>query len=60
MPALLEFTQAQPQVELMMDFSDQRANLIEEGIDLPVRITANLQPVDIVRQLRLVRLLTLA
>jgi DNA-binding transcriptional LysR family regulator len=60
MPALLEFAKAQPQVELMMDFSDQRANLIEEGIDLSIRITANLQPGDIVRQLGQVRLLTLA
>jgi DNA-binding transcriptional LysR family regulator len=60
MPALLEFAQAQPHVELMMDFSDQRANLIEEGIDLSIRITADLQPGDIVRQLGQVRLLTLA
>ena len=60
LPALLEFAQAQPHVELMMDFSDQRANLIEEGIDLSIRITAQLQPGDIVRQLGQVRLLTLA
>jgi len=60
MPALLEFAQAQPHVELMMDFSDQRANLIEEGIDLSIRITAHLQPGDIVRQLGQVRMLTLA
>ena len=60
MPALLEFAKAQPHVELMMDFSDQRANLIEEGIDLSIRITGNLQPGDIVRQLGQVRLLTLA
>ena len=60
MPALLEFAQAQPHIELMMDFSDQRANLIEEGIDLSIRITGNLQPGDIVRHLGSVRLLTLA
>jgi DNA-binding transcriptional LysR family regulator len=60
MPALLAFAKAQPHVELMMDFSDQRANLIEEGLDLSIRITANLQPGDIVRQLGQVRLLTLA
>lgn len=60
MPALLEFAQAQPHIELMMDFSDQRANLIEEGIDLSIRITADLQPGDIVRHLGSVRLLTLA
>jgi DNA-binding transcriptional LysR family regulator len=43
-----------------MDFSDQRANLIEEGIDLSIRITADLQPGDIVRTLGHCRLLTLA
>jgi DNA-binding transcriptional LysR family regulator len=60
LPALLIFAKAQPHIELMMDFSDQRANLIEEGIDLSIRITADLQPGDIVRQLGQVRLLTLA
>jgi DNA-binding transcriptional LysR family regulator len=60
MPALLAFAKAQPHIELMMDFSDQRANLIEEGIDLSIRITADLQPGDIVRHLGECRLLTLA
>ena len=43
----------------MMDFSDHRANLIEEGIDLSIRVTADLQPGDIVRTLGHCRLLTL-
>jgi DNA-binding transcriptional LysR family regulator len=60
MPALLDFAKVQPQIEWMLDFSDQRANLIEEGIDLSVRITADLQPGDIVRTLGHCRLLTLA
>jgi DNA-binding transcriptional LysR family regulator len=60
MPALLDFAKAQPHIELMMDFSDQRSNLIEEGIDLSIRITADLQPGDIVRHLGECRLLTLA
>ena len=60
MPALLDFAKAQPHIELMMDFSDQRSNLIEEGIDLSIRITADLQPGDIVRHLGQCRLLTLA
>lgn len=59
MPALLAFAKAQPHIELLMDFSDQRANLIEEGIDLSIRITADLQPGDIVRSLGHCRLLTL-
>ncbi len=60
MPALLDFAKAQPHIELMMDFSDQRSNLIEEGIDLSIRITADLQPGDIVRHLGECHLLTLA
>lgn len=59
-PALLDFAQAQPRVELIMDLSDQRANLIEEGLDLSIRITSDLQPGDIVRKLGECRLLTLA
>ena len=60
MPALLDFAKVHPQIEWMLDFSDQRANLIEEGIDLSIRITADLQPGDIVRTLGHCRLLTLA
>jgi DNA-binding transcriptional LysR family regulator len=60
MPALLQFAQEQPFVELIMDLSDQRANLIEEGLDLSIRITADLQPGDIVRRLGECHLLTLA
>ncbi len=60
MPALLDFAREQPFVELIMDLSDQRANLIEEGLDLSIRITAELQPGDIVRKLGQCHLLTLA
>ena len=60
MPALLDFASAQPHVELLLNFSDQRSNLVEEGIDLAIRITANLQPGDILRQLGSCRLLTVA
>ena len=59
-PALLHFAKAQPFVELVMDVSDQRSNLIEEGLDLSIRITANLQPGDIVRKIGESRLLTIA
>ena len=60
MPALLEFTQAHAQIELVMDFSDRRSKLIEEGIDLSIRITNRLEPGDIVRKLGDSRLLTVA
>ena len=60
MPALLDFARAQPHVELLMHLSDERANLVEEGLDLSIRITAALQPGDVVRPLGRCRLLTLA
>ena len=60
MPHLLAFAQAQAHIELLLNFSDQRANLVEEGIDLAIRITADLQPGDIVRKLGQCRLLTTA
>ena len=60
MPALLDFANAQPHINLLLHFSDHRANLVEEGIDLAVRITADLQPGDITRKLGQCRLLTTA
>jgi len=60
MPLLLDFAQQQPHIQLEMDFSDRRANLIEEGIDLSIRITAQLDSNDIVRKLGTCRLMTLA
>ena len=60
MPALLEFVQTYSHVELLMDFSDRRSKLIEEGIDLSIRITHRLEPGDIVRKLGESRLLTVA
>lgn len=60
MPALLKFAQSHAHIELVLDFSDQRSKLIEEGIDLTIRITNRLEPGDIVRKMGEVRLLTLA
>lgn len=60
MPALLAFAQQHPQIELILDFSDRRSNLIEEGIDLSVRVTSHLEPSDILRKLGESRLLTVA
>jgi len=60
MPALLEFAEAYSHIELVMDFSDRRSKLIEEGIDLSIRITSHLEPGDIVRKLGESRLLTVA
>ena len=60
MPLLLEFAEQQPHIQFEMDFSDRRSNLIEEGIDLSIRITAQLASGDILRKLGTCQLLTLA
>lgn len=50
-PLLLEFTSLYPEVDLEMEFSDRRVNLIQEGIDMAVRITSRLDQGDVVRRL---------
>ncbi len=50
-PVLLSFAQDHPLVRLEMDYSDRRVNLIEEGVDLSIRITRQLAGTDIVRKL---------
>lgn len=59
-PVLLDFARNHPGIALTMDLSDQRANLIEEGLDLSIRITSELQPGDVARRIGQCRLLTLA
>ena len=59
-PLMLAFSQTYPEIQLAMDFTDRRINLIEEGVDLSVRITGRLEPGDIVRKLGTSRLLALA
>jgi len=59
-PVLLEFSRRYPEVELDMDFSDRRSNLIQEGIDLAVRITPRLEPGDVVRRLGSARMIVIA
>ncbi len=60
LPLLTEFAERYPELRLELDFSDRRVNLIEEGFDLAVRVTARLEPTDIVRRLGQSRLLVLA
>lgn len=59
-PAILDFADQYPDVELVLDLSDERSNLIEEGLDLTIRVTTSLQSGDIARRLGSCRLLTLA
>jgi len=60
LPLLLAFSRTFPDVVLAMNFSDRQLNLIEEGIDLSIRVTSHLNPDDIVRRLGSIRLLTVA
>ena len=59
-PLLLDFARDYPEVALDMDYSDRRQNLIEEGIDLSLRITRQLAPGDVARRLGSARLKVVA
>lgn len=60
LPTLLDFAGEHPAVELAMDIADRRSNLVEEGLDLSIRITSRLEEGDIVRKLGGCGLWTLA
>ncbi len=55
-PVLLDFARRYPQVTLSMDFNDNPVKLIDEGIDLSIRITRQLAASDVARRLGVVRL----
>lgn len=58
-PLLLGFSKAYPEVALDMEFSDRRSHLIEEGLDLSIRITRRLDSNDVARRIGSSRLLVL-
>lgn len=59
-PELIAFSNRYPDISMALDFTDRRVNLIEEGFDLSIRITAALDSGDIVRKLGTARLITIA
>lgn len=59
-PLLLKFAQHYPEVSLEMIYNDRHINLIEEGIDLAIRITRKLTGTDVVRKLGTVRMYVVA
>ena len=59
-PLLLEFSERYPEVSLDMDYSDRRVHLIEEGIDLSIRITRRLAGSDVARRIGTSQLKTIA
>jgi DNA-binding transcriptional LysR family regulator len=59
-PLLLNFAREHAGVALDMDYNDRRVNLIEEGIDLAIRITGELGATDVTRRLGTMRMWTIA
>lgn len=59
-PLLLDFSRRYPEVVLDMDYSDRRINLIEEGIDLAVRVTRQLDAGDVARRIGSSHMMVLA
>lgn len=59
-PLLLDFARACPEVTLAMDYTDRRVNLIEEGIDLAIRITGKLSQTAVARRMGAIRMVTVA
>jgi len=59
-PLLLDFARRYPEVTLDMDYSDRQVKLIEEGIDLSLRITRQLAGSDVARRIGSIRLYAVA
>jgi DNA-binding transcriptional LysR family regulator len=59
-PLLLEFCARHPGIGLDMDFSDRRIDLIEEGVDLSIRITAQPGQREVARRLSSSRMVAVA
>ena len=59
-PLLPPFQKAYPEINLALDFTDRFIDLIEEGVDLSIRITARLDPGNVARKLGTIRLLAVA
>lgn len=51
MPMFGEFLAANPDISLELDFNDRRANLIEGGFDLAIRISGRLDATDVARKI---------
>ncbi len=57
---ILEFSKAHPDIRIDLDFNDRRVNLIEEGMDLGLRITRRLPETTVARRLTACRSVLLA
>jgi len=59
-PALLDFARTCPEIGLEVAFTDRLVNLVEEGVDMAVRISRLAESSLIARRLAPVRIVTLA
>lgn len=49
-PMFVDFMTANPEIQIELDFSDRRTNLIQGGFDLAIRIAEQLEPGDVARK----------
>jgi DNA-binding transcriptional LysR family regulator len=59
-PLILDFSQLHPDIHIDVDFNDRRVNLIEEGMDLALRITDHLPDTTVARRLTACRFAVVA
>jgi len=59
-PLILEFSKSHPEIHMDLDFNDRRVNLIEEGMDLALRITERLPETTVARRLTACRFVVVA
>jgi len=60
LPLLMDFNVTYPEVITELDFTDHRINLVEQGLDLAIRITPRLHPLDVARRIGSSKLLLVA
>jgi DNA-binding transcriptional LysR family regulator len=59
-PLLMDFSVTYPDVVTEIDFTDRRVKLVDEGLDLAIRITQRLDPLDVARRIGSSRLQAIA
>ena len=59
-PLLMDFNVTYPDVVTEIDFTDRRVKLVDEGLDLAIRITRRLDPLEVARRIGSSRLQALA
>lgn len=59
-PLIIEFSQTHPDIHFDLDFNDRRVDLIEEGLDLGLRISDSLADTTVARRLSVCRFAVVA